>query len=230
MLLREAEESDEEPEVIQCQSSQFKKSKTLINLDTDEQAIADGLEDIEEDNNFVEEDKVDGGGEGKEGEDEDEGEDVVNGEEEEEEDNGLDMFFKDNNLRVFLLMLFILTLNTFQMEVDVVTSHKNISLPGRRKLNSGKSVSAKITKDLFSSVIGLLADSAKKNLRSKIILGDWVLDTEVGKEEWIWKTITETVKNATSARKSAFVTALHEIKDDDDIKGNLIIFVSTFLL
>ncbi len=56
-----------------------------------------------------------------------------------------------------------------------------------------------------------------------------VLDSDIGKKEWVWKTIVETVDGASSARRSAFQAALHEISDDEDIKTSFITFVSTSL-
>ena len=101
----------------------------------------------------------------------------------------------------------------------------------RRKRGSlrGRGNNNKITQDQFSSVLGLIADSSKKHLRSSLILGDWVLDSEVGKEEWIWKMINKAVKNAPPTRATAFQEAIVKIKENEELKTKFITYVSLFL-
>jgi len=118
------------------------------------------------------------------------------------------------------------------MRIDDAVQRLTTSVRKPRSIRNTRNGNAthKITQHQFSANLCLLADAAKKQLRSNMVHADWVLDSDIGKEEWIWKAILTAVGNAAEARKAALQTALHDLSRDEDMKTNFITFVSVFLV
>ena len=80
----------------------------------------------------------------------------------------------------------------------------------RKSSKSGKkaqqipSTGGKIKRTDFPSNIAILANGGKNLIRTRVAFGDWVLDIDPGKPEWVWKIINDTPSTvALSSRDEA---------------------------
>jgi len=113
---------------------------------------------------------------------------------------------------------------------DDTVSRLKVSVRKPRSVRTTRSRSSthKITQHQFSPNLCLLVDAAEKQLRSNMVHADWVLDSDIGKEEWIWNALLTAVDTAPEARKAALQNALLDLSRDEDLKTNFITFVSVF--
>ena len=90
-------------------------------------------------------------------------------------------------------------------------SHHSSSTSSQQKKKTFKSSgSNKITRDDFSHSLRLLGDEVKKYLRFNLIFDAGILDPDMGKEDWIWKAVTEAIKKSSDSQKSVLQKGLEE--------------------
>jgi hypothetical protein len=99
---------------------------------------------------------------------------------------------------------------------------------------STSSKASKVVRDQFSSPeILQLADACKSHLRTQICFGNWTLDSDMSKPDWIWSIITGTPALLGETGRATAMKALQLVENDEVQKGKLVIYVcfrTVFLL
>ncbi|KAF8880704.1 hypothetical protein CPB84DRAFT_1851787 [Gymnopilus junonius] len=85
----------------------------------------------------------------------------------------------------------------------------------------------KVTREHFmSSEVHMLADLAKSYLYTQVCFGNWVLDSDTNKMDWLWTVIGETPTALGPASQATANAGLQAMAKDNDIKGKLLTYVS----
>ena len=82
----------------------------------------------------------------------------------------------------------------------------------------------------FPPDIAILADSGKNLIRSHICFGDWVLDSDPGKADWIWKIINEAPDHVALSAQLAAKKGLKMVSSSSYqvMRSNLLVYVCCF--
>ena len=96
-----------------------------------------------------------------------------------------------------------------------------------KKAQETQSTGGKIKRTHFSSNIAILADCGKNLIRTRVAFGDWVLDIDPGKPEWVWKIINDTLSTVALSSRDAARQGLKTVSGTSNVemRAKLITYV-----
>ena len=96
-----------------------------------------------------------------------------------------------------------------------------------KKAHETQSTGGKIKRTHFSSNIAILADCGKNLICTCVAFGDWVLDIDPGKPEWVWKIINDTLSTVALSSRDAARQGLRTVSGSSnaEMRAKLITYV-----
>lgn len=113
---------------------------------------------------------------------------------------------------IVALYLFIIQMTVKPLE-DL--KHNIISLSKRN--NKQATSSSKVVWGSFSPNVTVLANAAKNLIRTKVAFGDWVLDSNLEKPNWIWAIIRDVPTTIGISLNQAAREGLKEVSSSIDL-------------
>ena len=118
------------------------------------------------------------------------------------------------------------------MTVELPDGAKPTSTQGskRNKVKQSSGSSTKVVRSQFSDNVTILTDAAKNLIRTKVAFGDWVLDSNPDKPNWVWGIIKNVPTAIGISLNQAAQDGLQEALRDVTLRNKLITYVRSLNL
>ena len=118
------------------------------------------------------------------------------------------------------------------MIVELPDGAKPTSTQGskRNKVKQSSGSSAKVVRSQFSDNVTILADAAKNLIHTKVAFGDWVLDSNPDKPNWVWGIIKNVPTTIGISLNQVAQDGLQEALRDVTLRNKLITYVRSLNL
>ncbi len=107
------------------------------------------------------------------------------------------------------------------------TRHNKSTSKSSKKAQETPSTGGKIKRTDFPSNVAILANGGKNLIRTRIAFGDWVLDIDPGKPEWVWKIIKDTPSTVAMSSRDTALQGLKTVSGTSyiEMRAKLITYV-----